>query len=196
MEHFLQKRKFLSAQTDILIKGCQQNELHAQEQLYKLYYPEMIKICFRYAGNSGDAGTIYNNAMLRVFKYIGQYKDEGKPGAWIKTIVVNCCIDFCRQKNNFQQSVPYTGQEEVVIRPEAFDRLSGKEVQQLIAQLPPATATVFNLFVYEGFTHKQIGGHVGISDSTSKWHVAEAKKLLKQKLETFTETELQRNAAG
>ncbi|MCP9751778.1 RNA polymerase sigma factor [Ferruginibacter sp. HRS2-29] len=196
MEHFLQKRKFLSAQTDILIKGCQQNELHAQEQLYKLYYAEMIKICFRYAGNAGDAGTIYNNAMLRVFKYIGQYKDEGKPGAWIKTIVVNCCIDFCRQKNNFQQSVPYTGQEEAVIRPEAFDRLSGKEVQQLIAQLPTATATVFNLFVYEGFTHKQIGGHIGISDSTSKWHVAEAKKLLKQKLETFTETELQRNAAG
>jgi RNA polymerase sigma-70 factor (ECF subfamily) len=195
MEHFLQKRKFLSAQTDILIKGCQQNELNSQEQLYKLFYPEMIKICFRYAGNPGDAGTIYNNAMLRVFKYIGQYKDEGKSGAWIKRIVVNCCIDFCRQKNNFQ-SVPYTGQDETVIRPEAFDRLSGKEVQLLIAQLPPATATVFNLFVYEGFTHKQIGEHVGISDSTSKWHVAEAKKLLKQKLETFTETELQRNAAG
>jgi RNA polymerase sigma factor (sigma-70 family) len=186
----------LSAQTDILIKGCQQNELHSQEQLYKLFYPDMIKICFRYTNNAGDAGTIYNNAMMRVFKNIMQYNDEGKLVAWIKTIVVNCCIDFCKRKNIFQQSVPYVDQNEAVIRPEAFDRLSGKEVQQLIAQLPPATATVFNLFVYEGMTHKQIGGQLDISDNTSKWHVAEAKKLLKQKLETFTETELQRNAAG
>ena len=72
---------------------------------------------------------------------------------------------------------------------------SYKEVQQVIAQLPGATATVFRLFVYEGFTHKQIGEQLDISEGTSKWHVSEAKKMLKKKFERIHENKLTVNAA-
>jgi RNA polymerase sigma-70 factor, ECF subfamily len=197
MDQLLPKKRFLTANPDTLIKGCRQNDIHCQEQLYKLYYPDMIKVCYRYAKDTDGAGTIYNNAMLKVFKNISHYKEEGKLGGWIKTIVVNCCIDFCKQQSSSIQ-YPASGTqdaEEISINPEVFNTVSAKEIQQLLKQLPVSTAMVFNLFVYEGFTHKQIGELLGISDSTSKWHVSEAKKILKLKLEKFSETEFKTNAA-
>jgi RNA polymerase sigma factor (sigma-70 family) len=141
----------------------------------------MIKICFRYATDADSAGSIYNNAMLRVFKNMSTYNEEGKLEGWIKVIVINCCIDFCKKKNIFKNTVAHTMEEEILIEPEVFDHISGKEIQQLIAQLPGSTATVFRLFVYEGFTHKQIAERLNISEGTSKWHVSEAKKALKKR---------------
>ena len=197
MDKFLTKRRFLSDHLDILVEGCRNNNLQSQHELYKLCYPDMIKVCYRYAPDADGAGTIYNDAMLKVFTNIHKYTDEGKLLGWIKTIVINCSIDFCKKKNIFKESVPYVSQEEPILNAEAFDLLSGKEIQQLIAQLPPMTATVFNLFVYEGYTHKQIGEKLSISDNTSKWHVSEAKKILKQKLENLSEPhQLKTNAAG
>lgn len=167
----------------ILVQGCKQQDMQSQQQLYKHFYPEMIKICFRYAGDADGAGSIYNNAMLRVFQNIHTYSEEGKLGGWIKMIVVNCCIDFCKRRNIFRNAIPYIAEEEVTIEPEVFDRVGYKEVVQIINQLPGATATVFKLFVYDGFTHKQIAEQLNISEGTSKWHVSEAKKLLKKKFE-------------
>ncbi len=195
MDQLLHKKRFLNTNLDILIKGCQQNDMQYQQQLYRLCYPEMIKVCYRYAPDADGAGTIFNDAMMKVFKHIGNYTEEGKLMGWIKTIVINCSIDFCKKRNVFKQSVPYFSEEET-IRPEVLDRVSGKEIQSLIRQLPAATATVFNLYVYEGFTHKQIGEILSISDGTSKWHVSEAKKQLKPLLENFFTTELKANAAG
>lgn len=157
--------------------------MQSQLQLYKYFYPEMIKICFRYGGDADSAGSIYNNAMLRVFQHLNAYSEEGKLGGWIKVIVVNCCIDFCKKKNIFRNTTPYIAEEDVVIDPEAFDRVEYKEVLKVVDELPGATATVFKLFVFDGFTHKQIAEQLGISEGTSKWHVSEAKKLLKRKFE-------------
>jgi RNA polymerase sigma-70 factor (ECF subfamily) len=196
MDSFLPKKRFLSINTAILIKGCKQNDVLCQQQLYKFFYPDMIKICYRYANDMDGAGVIYNNAMLKVFKGIGNYNEEGRLAGWIKTIVVNCCIDFCKSKNIFNNATNITLETELSLLPDVFDRLSGKDMQLLIAQLPKATGTVFNLYIYEGFTHKQIGEQLNISDGTSKWHVSEAKKLLKLKLENISETELKTNAAG
>lgn len=106
--------------------------------------------------------------MLKVFKGIGNYKDEGKLGGWIKTIVVHCCIDFCKAKSIFNNSTNIISEATHIMLPDVFDRLSGKDIQQLIAQLPKATGTVFNLYIYEGFTHKQIAEQLNISDGTSK----------------------------
>ncbi len=195
MNHLISKR-FLETDTAILIEGCRRNNLQSQQQLYRLFYPDMIKICFRYAHDADSAGTIYNNAMLKVFKNIGAYTEEGKLAAWVKTIVINCCIDYSKQKNIFRESVPYFPEEDTGLRPEALDRISGKEIKQLIGTLPGATATVFNMYVYEGFTHKQIGEVLGISDGTSKWHLSEARKQLRQKIEQLSKNELKINAAG
>jgi len=169
-----------------MVAGCRNNDLQSQEQLYRMYYPEMIRICCRYAGDMDGAGIIYNNAMLRIFKYIGSYEHEGKLGGWIKTIVVNCCLDFVKQKNRFlnkpvsEDQVPEVNMDESIL-----GNVSAKEIQKIINQLPRATSAVFNLFIYENFTHKQIAQSLGISEGTSKWHVNEARKRLQHSLREF-----------
>lgn len=185
----------MDSNLEILVKGCCSNQLQSQRQLYELCYPDMIKICYRYAKDTEGAGTIFNDAMLRVFKNIAAYQEEGKLMGWIKTIVVNCSIDYCKRQNSFIQVQPGM-MEDMSIDPEVLDRVSGKEIQQLLKKLPGATATVFNMFVYDGFTHRQIAAILNISEGTSKWHVSEAKKLLKQELEKLTAKELKTNAAG
>ena len=132
--------------------------------------------------------------MLRVFKNLENYKEEGKLAGWIKVIVINCCIDFCKKKNIFKTTLNYTAAEEITIEPDVFDRVSAKEVQQVISILPAASATVFRLFIYEGFTHRQISTQLKISEGTSKWLVSEAKKLLKKKFEEKFEKKFTTNA--
>ena len=196
MEQHSSKKRFLDINFPIIVRGCQQNDILCQEQLYKLFYPEMIRICSRYTKDSDGAGTIYNNAMLKVFKNIAEYKEEGKLNAWVKKIVVNCCIDFCKKKMVFSKSLRFGDCNEVGIGPEVFNLVSAKEIQKVIAQLPPATAVVFNMYVYDGFTHKQIGETLGISEGTSKWHLSDAKRILKLKMEPFSATTTKANAAG
>lgn len=166
-----------------MITGCRQHDLASQEQLYKYCYPVMIRICLRYAPDMDTAALIYNNAMLRVFKYIDRYNDEGKLMAWISTIVVNCCLDHVKQRQRFQSTATLdTVEESASIAAHALDGLSARDVQALIQSLPKATAVVFNLYVYDGFNHREIGQALGIAEGSSKWHLSEARRLLKQKL--------------
>jgi len=183
MSQVLPKRKPLTDPHDILIRGCRENDLHSQEQLYRQFYPEMIKICQRYAGDIDGAGIIFNNAMMRVFKSIKNYQHKGKLGAWIKAIVINCALDHIRSTAKIKETPITIIEEEIPIDDFVFEKISAKEIQLAIKELPKATATVFSLFVYEDFTHKQIGEALGISEGTSKWHVNEGRKLLKAKLE-------------
>lgn len=195
MNQVLPKPKPLTDSHEIIVRGCRQHDLQCQEQLYRLCYPEMIKTCYRYAGDMDGAGIIYNNAMLRVFKNIDTYKHEGKLMGWVKTIVVNCCLDHVKKEARFKDESLKTAQEEQVsINEEVFSNVSVKEIQKMIGQLPKATAAVFNLYIYEGFTHKQISEALGISDGTSKWHVNEGRRLLKTKLEHFFNPVLKTNA--
>src|SRR5215510_4155020 len=105
MSQVLPKPILLTDPLEIMIEGCRANDVQSQEGLYKHCYPEMIKLCYRYAGDMDGAGTIFNNAMLRVFKNIQGYTDKGKLMAWVKTIVVNCCIDFIKQQNKFREQI-------------------------------------------------------------------------------------------
>ena len=186
MTQVLHNTPLLTDPAAILIEGCLRQDSQSQEQLYRFCYPDMIKICFRYAGDMDGAGLIFNNAMLRVFRHLKRYKHEGKLMAWIKTIVVNCCIDYARERSRFRSNQSLDeGEEEQSIPPDVLDRVSAREIQQLIRELPRATATVFNLYIYEGFTHRQISESLGIAEGTSKWHVNEGRRLLKESLRVF-----------
>jgi len=183
MNQVLPKPKPLTDPLDIIIRGCMENDLQSQEQLYKHFYPEMIKICLRYASDIDGAGIIFNNAMLRIFRNIKNYDHQGKMAAWVKTIVVNCALDYINSTYKIKNEPITALTEEITIDDHVLEKISAKEILQIIKELPKASATVFNLFVYEGYTHKQIAEALKISEGTSKWHVNEARKQLKTKLE-------------
>lgn len=196
MTQVLPKPTLLTDPLEIIIKGCRENDLQSQERLYRHCYPEMIRICHRYSGDMDGAGTIFNNAMLRIFKNIHSYKEKGKLMGWIKTIIIHCSLDFVKQQTRFREQASGKMDEyEIDIPAEVLSHVSAKEIQKIIRELPKATATVFNLYIYEGFTHKQVAENLGISEGTSKWHLNEGRKLLKTKLEIFINPGIKTNAA-
>jgi RNA polymerase sigma-70 factor (ECF subfamily) len=167
-----------------LVRGCIVNDRLAQEQLYKQFHGPMSSICIRYTRNEHDAIEVLHSGFLKVFKNIDRF-DASKASlyTWIRTIMVNTAIDFLRQKSRWFVSHPEPEKVEAGgIEPEAVQRLSVQELLKLVQCLPPATQAVFNLYVIDGYTHKEIGKLLGISDGTSKWHLSEARRLMQQYL--------------
>jgi RNA polymerase sigma factor (sigma-70 family) len=169
--------------TDIeLVRGCIINDRLAQEQLYKQFHGPMASICVRYTRNEHDAVEVMHSGFLKVFKNVERF-DASKASlyTWIRTIMVNTAIDFLRQKNRW--FIPHAELENIesgMTEPEAVQRLNVQELLKLVQLLPPATQAVFNLYVVDGYTHKEIGQLLGISDGTSKWHLSEARRLMQQ----------------
>jgi RNA polymerase sigma-70 factor (ECF subfamily) len=180
-----------------IINGCIAGDAACQEQLYKLLYPEMIKVCMRYTYNSDDAGSLYNESMFKVFNKIRQYKFQGSFNGWVKRIVMNTCIDFCRKSISYKKQswLEESKAEQVAIPPAAYSNLDAKDIMRLVSELPKNTAVVFNLFVIDGYKHTEIGDALGITDGTSKWHMNEARRLLKIKLENLMNSKHYTNAS-
>lgn len=166
---------------DSIISGCKAGSRKAQEQLYKNYYRVMVAICLRYTKNEADAVEVLNNGFLKVFKYIQRYEPaQASLYTWIRTIVVHSCLDFIKSKQKREQHTELNESVEVHIPAEVVGRMKATALLALVRQLPPATQAVFNLYVIEGYNHKEIGQLLGISDGTSKWHLSEARKNLQQ----------------
>jgi RNA polymerase sigma-70 factor, ECF subfamily len=168
-----------------IIEGVKAQEPRSQEALYLYCYPQMIKVCMRYAfGDRELAGALYNSAMLKVFRKADDFRSEGAFEGWVRTVVVTSCIDACKRNTDFKvvqlEKVP---DSEVPFDPAVYDHISGNEVVQLVHRLPKNTGLVFNLYVMEGYSHEEIAAIIGISAGTSRWHLSEARKLLKAQLE-------------
>ncbi|HWJ26410.1 MAG TPA: RNA polymerase sigma factor [Flavisolibacter sp.] len=171
-----------------IIEGCRKKDRRAQERLYKDYYRAMITLCIRYTKNEDDAVEVLNNGFLKVFKNIHRF-EPGKASlyTWIRTIIVNSCIDFIKARQKEMHHEELDSVCEVHIPAEAISRIKSAELLHLIRQLPPATQAVFNLYILEGYSHKEIAQMLQISDGTSKWHLSEARKLLQNKIHIIAE---------
>jgi RNA polymerase sigma factor (sigma-70 family) len=168
----------------ILIEGCKKNNRKAQEQLYSRFYDAMAKLCLRYTKNEQDALEVLNNGFLKVFKNIQQF-DAAKASlyTWIRTIVIRSAIDFTRAQKLRYITTPLTEKEEPPIENETIQKIKAEALLSLIRSLPVATQLVFNLYVVEGYNHKEIGELLGISEGTSRWHLSEGRKMLKQTIQ-------------
>lgn len=139
----------------------------------------MMNICLRYTNNDTDALSVLNTAFYKVFKHISRYDaNKGSIYTWIRTIVVNECISAVHSNKKKIAAVELNEAEDIRVEPSVFDKIKEANLLLLIQQLAPATKTVFNLFVLEGYTHKQIGEMLDISEGTSKWHLNDARKKL------------------
>jgi RNA polymerase sigma factor (sigma-70 family) len=172
---------FISESINIedLINGCASNDRRSQELLYKQFYNPMMAVCFRYVRNREDALEVLHTGFLKVFQNIKSY-DSSKAAlfTWIQTIMVRTSIDFLRKQNPLIQSVEWQETNEPEIPAEVLVSRSAEEILYFLKQLPHTTATVFNLYVVEGYNHKEIGQLLMISEGTSKWHLSEAKRKL------------------
>ena len=165
------------------IKRCLGNNPKAQGELYQHFAPKMFGICLRFTRNQMEAEDILQEGFIKVFRYLKDYRSEGSLEGWIRKTIVNTAINFYKKKIKYQkdisleQSEPINNEEE-----NAIDMLSAKELLNLIHELPDGYRMVFNLNVIEGYTHKEIGYMLNISENTSKSQLSRARGVLQSKL--------------
>jgi len=175
----------LSSQTsglEELIHGCIRNERSAQEQLYRLFYPRMMAVVKRYISQDAQAEEVLNNGFLRAFQKMQQYTFQGSFEGWLRKIVFHAVSDYVKQNIRYSEKIVLVEKDQYVYKDHA-DKLYYNQLLELVQQLPAATRAVFNMYVMEGFSHKEIGRLVGISEGTSKWHLSEGRRQLKEKIE-------------
>lgn len=168
-----------------IVYECKKNSLTGQEKLYKTCYPIMIMVCLRYTRDETQAQALLNEAFLKVFKKISSFEGKGSILFWIKRIVTNTCIDFVRAQkrdllNNskdLEEINPYTNTNPLVL-----EKLEAEKLLQLIDCLPEIRALIFKMAAIEGYSHKEISQKLEINESTSRWHLLEARKTLQLKI--------------
>ena len=171
-----------------LIKQCIQGDRKAQLRLYDQCYSYMMAICIRYCRDRQEAGSRLNFAFLKVLQHLEQYDGIGSFKAWVSKITLRSIIDEFRSQQKHYQNHEYQGDpvaENNWPHTELNDIVASINLDQLLAmvqQLSFMDRQVFNLFAIDGYTHKEIASMLNISEGTSKWHVHEARKKLRERL--------------
>lgn len=162
-----------------LVEGCVRNDRFAQELLYRKYFAAMIRMCMRYTQDRDEAMEIVNMGMLRVFKKLHTFAFKGSLEGWVRRLVFHALSDHFKKKDKPVHFLSIEDRDAPV--PEsALQNLYLEDILKLVDHLPDATREVFILYAIEGFTHVEIAERSNISVGTSKWHLAMARKQLKQ----------------
>ncbi|MEX2595476.1 MAG: sigma-70 family RNA polymerase sigma factor [Salibacteraceae bacterium] len=177
-----------------LVEGCKNQSRVSQQEVFSKLYGRLFGICMRYADDSEEAKDILQNAFIKVFNGIDNYKGDGSFEGWIKRIVVNTAIDNYRRKKV----------KPVVTDTDLTDRVGGameaeeedesiysqipiSEVMDAVQKLSPAYKTIFNLYVLEGHNHNEIAEMLNISVGTSKSNLSKARQNLKKMLQPLVD---------
>lgn len=166
-----------------LLESCKKEDRKAQFELYRLCYSILLSVCLRYERNKEDAEFLLNKAFYKILKNLDKYSDNVPFEAWIRRITINTVIDDYRK--NKKDIVDYVEEPVQAAPVKAVDynaadqRFDAEELQNLIDQLPPISKKVFNLYVIDGYNHKEIAEKLSMSEGTSKWHLSSARKRLK-----------------
>ncbi|MCG8578333.1 MAG: RNA polymerase sigma factor [Bacteroidales bacterium] len=165
-----------------LLEGCRRHERKAQEQLYRKYAGEMLRVCLAYEPDRDEAKDILQNAFLKVFRNIEAYTGEGALKAWIRRIITNTAIDaFRKKKKNTTLRIDDLGDiSEPLV--DSSDPLVCQDLLKEVEKLPDGARMVFNLYAIEGYNHKEIAERLNISEGTSKSQLSRARKLLNEQL--------------
>jgi len=179
------KSNYTISESD-LIKGCIAGDRRMQEELYSRFAPKMYAVCLRYANNTNDAQDLLQEGFIKVYKNLHRFRAEGSFEGWIRRVFVNTSIEHFRKKSAQLSSV--SEKEENTIEDldvTALDSLAEKDIINIVQELSPGYRTVFNLYVVEGYSHKEIGEMLGISEGTSKSQLARAKSILQKKVAQY-----------
>jgi RNA polymerase sigma factor (sigma-70 family) len=173
----------------IIVNGCIKGKRKYQKKLFEMFYGKMMGVCMRYAKDQDEAQDMVQNGFIKIFKKLDVYNFEGSLEGWIRRIMVNTAIDQIRKNKrdpfsieddqriqNIEEEVPFSEDDE------EETKIHAEHAIRAISNLSPAYRTVFNMYVMEGFTHKEIAEYLRISEGTSKSNLAKAKQKLRAEL--------------
>jgi len=169
-----------------LIEDCKQGNRKAQRLLYETYAGKMMGVCLRYCKDRETAKDLLHDGFLKVFSHIDDFECKGSFEGWVRRIMVNTALEHVRKQVDEGYSQPI---EEAYALSDAdfgvLERLQASELVAIIQRLPDTYRTVFNLFVVEGYSHKEIAEQMHITESSSRVYLTRAKQLLQNMLASY-----------
>lgn len=167
-----------------LIKKCANNDRVAQEEIYQLFAGKLFSICLKYSKNKQEAQDNFQDGFITIFSKIGQFNFKGSFEGWLKRVMVNTILLKYRKKrvlNIVTEDIP----DEVIVDVDDDVEISLDFLLNLINELPERYRLVFNMYVLDGYSHKEISSMLLIAEGTSKSNLARARGILKQKIEAY-----------
>ncbi len=173
-----------------IVSGCLRNDRKSQEQIFKLFYGKMLGVCMRYTNDRDTAQEIVQDSFIKVFEKLKLFDNSGSFEGWIKRVVVNTAIDHIRKSkkdpfltdndNDFRLGGvdPTIESEELELKDE-----KAEIIMEAIQKLSPAYRAVFNLYVIDDYSHKEIAETLGISEGTSKSNLSKARMNIQKMVE-------------
>ncbi len=171
---------------ETLISKCINGNKIAQRQLFETYAPGMMGVCLRYFRDVEVAEDVLQESFVKVFRKLESYTGTGSLEGWIRKIVINTALDQLRKEVKFNVNVSVDDVEyKLGFDAQILSELMEEDLMKLVREMPDGYRTVFNLFAIEGFSHKEIGKQLGISENTSKSQYSRAKAYLKTRVEAL-----------
>jgi RNA polymerase sigma-70 factor, ECF subfamily len=187
----------------VLIREVKKKDRRALEQLHDQYAPVLLGICLRYCGNRADAEDTMHDAFIKILSKIDSFleRPNGSFEGWMKRITVNTALNFLREKSKMFKRVELEPiqewlsdeQEEEISMAGFAGLLEKEEILEIICELPYGYRTVFNMYIFEEYSHKEIAEILNVNESTSKSQLFKARAILKKKiLDVLSKQEIRR----
>lgn len=169
-----------------LVSGCVEGDNFARKQLYERYAQQMMAVCFRYVGNREEAQDILHDGFIKIFESIRsfEYRGEGSLRAWMTRVFSNLALQSLREQV-FKEPLPLENIEDTEVEQEEVDNIPNEVLLGFISELPVGYRTVFNQYVFEEMSHKEIAGSLGINESSSRSQLTRAKAILTTKIKAY-----------
>jgi RNA polymerase sigma-70 factor (ECF subfamily) len=176
---------------EIILKGCREGKRIAQKQLYEKYVSSMLAICLRYSKSRDEAEDLIQEGFLKIFHNINTYRKQGSLEGWIKRIMINHALNQYKKNRKipFAEDVDEINENEILFfdeEPENIEPVPAETLLAMIQSLPEGYRMVFNLYVFEKYSHKEIAEAMNISENTSKTQLMKARRQLQGKIFEFT----------
>ena len=166
-----------------LVKDCVRQKPIAQEELYRHFAPVMLGVCYRYTKSLHDAEDVLQEGFVKVFRNIERFRGDGAFEGWLRRIFVNTAIEHYRKTVQMYPIMDFTPLPSETTDLSALDNLMAEDLMNMLQELSQGYKTVFNLYVIEGYSHKEIADMLSITEGTSKSQLARARYLLQKKLQ-------------
>lgn len=166
-----------------LIAACQKQERKAQREIYERYSPRMFLVCLRYVSDREKAKDLLQDGFVTVFSKIGSYNGDGSFEGWMRKVFVNTALMELRKKDVLRDTQDVTElRTNAPFTDNVLEKIEGKEILNLISQMPSGFKTVFNLSVFDGFSHLEIAKMLGITEGASRSQLSRARVWLQEKI--------------
>lgn len=172
------------------IDKLRNNDEKAQQTFYQQLAPKMYGVCLRFAADRAEADDIMQEGFIRVFTHLKDFRGDGSLEGWVRRTIVNTAINFYKKriKRGIPTDLEYL-KNTTDFSSQILEKMAADELLEMIATLPLGYRTVFNLNVIEGYTHKEIGEMLDISENTSKSQLSRARTSLQKKLKALKDKE-------